>query len=156
MDQPAHHATPRKVFQMLAWLTETRAVHEHGSDQKFTVDEMIERNPGRRDVTAAVPGGELDPEAFSRGVEHPGEERLDGLDLDKRDLAPTMARRLRVEPDPGEISIALEAASWKRPNLGDRAHRRRRFRGHVKGDDSAFPHAGDASTGVNDALFARL
>src|SRR5262249_33635862 len=114
------------------------------------------RNPGRRDVTAAVGGGELDPEAFSRGVEHAAEERLDGLDLDERDLAPTMARRLRVEPGPREIPIALEAASSKPPNLGDRSHRRRRFRGHVEGHDSAFPHAGDASTGVNDPLSARL
>ena len=42
MDQTAHNATLREVFQMLARPSETRAAHEHGPDSKFTVDEMIE------------------------------------------------------------------------------------------------------------------
>jgi hypothetical protein len=61
MDQGAHHAVLREVVQMLARLAETRAAHEHGADPKFTVDEMIERDTGRRDVAAGVASASLIP-----------------------------------------------------------------------------------------------
>jgi len=55
---------------MLTWFAETRAPHEHGADAEFTVDEVIERDTGRRDVAAGVGSGKLDPAPFSLGVEH--------------------------------------------------------------------------------------
>ena len=53
---------------MLARPTETRAPHEHGADPG-PVDEMIERDTGRRDVAARFGSGKLDPETLSLGVE---------------------------------------------------------------------------------------
>jgi hypothetical protein len=55
---------------MFARLAQTCAAHEHGADPKFMVDEMIERDTGRRDVAAAVRDGELDSEPLPRGVEY--------------------------------------------------------------------------------------
>src|SRR5580693_6858352 len=101
MDQTAHHAMYCEVVQMLARLAETRAAHEHRADPEFTVDEMVERDTGRRDVAAGVGSGELDPTPFSLGVQYPAEERLDGLLLDQRDFAPAVARLFRVEPGTG-------------------------------------------------------
>src|ERR1700730_1019459 len=141
MDETGHHATLREIVQMLARLAETRAPHEHRADPKFTADEMIERDTGRRDVAAGIRRGGPDTELPPRGVGHAGEERLDGFDLDQRDFAPAMARRLRPEPGAGEIPIALKPASRERPHFDDRLHRRRRFRRDVDGDDGAFPHA---------------
>jgi len=126
---------------MLARLAEARAAHEHRADPEFTVDEMIERDTGRRDVAAGVGSGDLDPKPFPLGVPHAAQERLDGFHLDQRDFAPALARLFRVEPGPGEIPIALEPASRERPHFGDRLHRRRRFRRDMDGDDGAFPHA---------------
>src|SRR5215472_3139750 len=141
MDQTAQNAVLREVFQMLARLAETRAAHEHGADPEFAVDEMIERDTGRRDVAASVGRGDLDPEAFPLGVEDAIEERLDGLYLDQGDFAPTIAGLFRVEPSPCEIPIAFEPASREGAHFGDRLHRRRRFRRDMDGDDGAFPHA---------------
>ena len=99
---------------MLARLAETRAAHEHRADPEFTVDEMIERDTGRRDVAAGVGSGELDPKPFPLGVPHAAQERLDGLHLDQRDFAPAVARLFRVEPGPGEIPIASLSSSGAR------------------------------------------
>ncbi len=96
---------------MFARLAETRAAHKHGAAPEFTVDEMIERDTGRRDVAAGVGSGELDPAPFPLGVEHAAEKLFDGLNLDQRDFAPAVARLFRVEPGPGKIPIALEPAS---------------------------------------------
>jgi hypothetical protein len=60
-----------EVVQMLARLAETRAAHEHGADPEFTVDEMIERDTGRRDVVAGVGSGELDPAPFPSALSTP-------------------------------------------------------------------------------------
>jgi hypothetical protein len=42
MDQTAHDAMLREFLQILARLAKTRAAHEHRTDTKFTVDEMIQ------------------------------------------------------------------------------------------------------------------
>src|SRR5262249_3449271 len=141
MDQAAHHAMSCEVVQMLARLAETRAAHEHGAHAAVTVDEMIEGDAGRCDVAVRVGSGELDPEAFPLGVEDTGEKRLDGLNLDQRDFASTIAGLFRVEPGPCKIPIAFEPASRERPHFGDRLHWRRSFRRDMDGDDGAFPHA---------------
>jgi len=111
MDQTAPHAMKCEVVQMLARLAETRAAHKHGADPEFTVDEMIERDTGRRDVVAGVGSGELDPAPFPLGVEHAAEKRFDSLNFDQGAFAPAEARFFRVQPGPGEIPIALEPAS---------------------------------------------
>ena len=141
MNQTVHNAMLREILQMLTRLAETRAPHEHGADPEFTVDEMIEWDTGRRDVAARVGGGELDTEAFALGVVDAAEKRLDGLNLYQGDFPPTVAGLFRVEPGPGEIAIALQAAPRERPHFLDRLHRRGRFRRDMDGDDATFPHA---------------
>jgi hypothetical protein len=42
MNQTAHDAMLREFLQILARLTKARAAHEHRTDAKFTVDEMIQ------------------------------------------------------------------------------------------------------------------
>jgi hypothetical protein len=42
MDQTAHDAMLRELLQILARLAKARAAHEHPTDAKFTVDEMIQ------------------------------------------------------------------------------------------------------------------
>lgn len=115
MEQTAHDATLREVVQMLARFAETCAAHENRADSKFAVNKMIERDTARRDVAAGIRSGEFDPEPLPRSIDYAAEERLDGLDLDQRDVALAMARRLGIEPGPGEIPIALQPASPRRP-----------------------------------------
>ena len=52
MDQATQHARLCELFQMLAWLAQASAAHEHGANLKFTVDEMIERDTTRYYVAA--------------------------------------------------------------------------------------------------------
>jgi hypothetical protein len=59
-----------EAIQVLAWLTETRATQERGAHPEFTVDQMIERDAGSRDVAAGLRSGDLDPEPFPLSVEH--------------------------------------------------------------------------------------
>jgi hypothetical protein len=73
--QTAHDAMLREFLQILARLAKARAAHEHRTNAKFTVDEMIERDTGRRDVAASVSSGELYPGPFPLGVEHTAEDR---------------------------------------------------------------------------------
>src|SRR5580692_7217640 len=126
---------------MLARLAETRAAHEHGANPEITIDEVIERDTGGRDVAAGVRSGELDPGPFPLGIEHAAGKRPHGLNLDQGDFAPAVARLFRVEPGAGEIPIALEPASRERPHFRDRLHRRRGFYRDMDGDDCACPHA---------------
>jgi hypothetical protein len=107
MDQTAHDAMLREFLQILARLAKARAAHEHRTDAKFTVDEMIQWDTRGRNVAAGVRGSELDSEPPTSSVEHAAEERLDGLYLDQRDFAPSMARRLRIVARPSEIPVAL-------------------------------------------------
>ena len=138
MDQATHHAALGEVIQVLARLTETRATQERGADPEFTVDEMIERDAGSRDVAAGLRSGELDPEPFALSVEHAAQKRV--------------ARLFRVKPSSREVPIAFKSASGARPYFGDRLHRCRRFRRDVDGDDVAFTHSRILSTlrGVSD------
>jgi hypothetical protein len=62
MDQTAHDAMLREFFQILARLAKARTAHEHRTDAKFTVDEMIQWDTRGRNVTAGVRGSELDSE----------------------------------------------------------------------------------------------
>jgi len=78
---------------------------------------MIEWDTGSRDVTARVSSSEFDSEAFPLGVENAAKKRLQGLNLDQRDFAPTIAGLLRVKPRACEIPIAFEPASREGPAL---------------------------------------
>ena len=71
MDQAAHHARSCEVVQMLARLAETRAAHEQGSDPEFTIDQMIERDTGGRDVAARVGSSELIPKRSPAALRTP-------------------------------------------------------------------------------------
>ena len=92
MDQTAHNPNLRETLQILARLAQACATHKNSTNAKFTVDEMIEWDTQGRNVAAGVGGGKLDSEPLPTGVEHAAEERLDGLYLDQRDFAPSMAR----------------------------------------------------------------
>ena len=96
MDQTAHNTTLREILQVLARLTKARATHDHGSDDKLPLYQVIKGDTRGCDITAGVRGGELDPEPLPRGVEHAERKCLDGLYLDQRNFAPSMARSLRI------------------------------------------------------------
>jgi len=111
MDQTAHDAMVREFLQILARLAETRAAHEHRTDAKFMVDEMIQWDTRGRNVAAGVRGRELDSEPPPGSVKHAVEERLDGFYLDQRDFAPSMARCLRIVARPSEMPVASARTS---------------------------------------------
>jgi hypothetical protein len=65
MDQTAHDARLREFLQILTRLAKARAAHEHRTDAKFTVDEMIQWDTRSHNVAAGVCGRELDSSSIS-------------------------------------------------------------------------------------------
>jgi hypothetical protein len=107
VDQTTHNTTLRKILQILARLAKACATHDYGPDEKFPVYEVVKRDTGGCNVTPGVRGAEPDSEPLATGVEHAAEKCLDGLCLDQRDFAPSMARSLRIVARPGGIPVAF-------------------------------------------------
>src|SRR5919108_3243788 len=80
MDQAFHHARHRQLVEILARLAQARPAQAYRPDPERAADEMVEWNALRRDVASCLGRRELDI------------QRLDGLDLDQRDLATALGR----------------------------------------------------------------
>src|SRR2546428_14014491 len=75
VDEARHDALLREVLEVLAGLAEPRADHAHRAHPELAIDQVVERNAGRCDVAAGVPGGEVYPPPAGLGGLGAGAER---------------------------------------------------------------------------------
>src|SRR2546430_5938609 len=62
VDEARHDALLREVLEVLAGLAEPRADQAHRAHPELAIDQVVERNAGRCDVAAGLPGGGRDPQ----------------------------------------------------------------------------------------------